>query len=422
MTLASPSAKSNPAAAKLDLSPIQVDEERMAHALVSRGLVTRDEVQKCRAPAGTESGPEGLLARLVKAGFLTANQGQRAKQGLSALLHQQIPGYELVEKLGQGSMGTVYKARQLSMDRLVAIKMLHPRLTAKQDLLARLDREAHLAAKLSHNNIVQAIDVGVAGSLHYFVMEYIEGTTIKHELEAGKIYGEREALEIALQVAQALQHAHRRDLIHRDIKPGNIILTPERVAKLADLGMARETTDEERSRAEKGMTIGTPFYISPEQIYPLDEIDGRADIYSLGATLYHMVTGQPPFPGTKVDEVLRAHLEQELTPPDHLNTSLSSGLGEVVEFMMAKDRRQRYPTADDLILDLECLLNGQPPKLARAHIAAGTLKELAEGEVEDELETVYPTPNVSHRLWIAILVPLLAASLLLNLILLLKSR
>ena len=415
------SAKPNPAStAKADASPIQLDEERLAHALVSRGLVTRDEVQRCRTSPGMESGPEALLARLVKAGFLTANQGQRARQGLPALLHQQIPGYELIEKLGQGSMGTVYKARQLSMDRLVAIKILHPRLAAKQDLLSRLDREAHLAAKLSHNNIVQAIDVGVAGSLHYFVMEYIEGTTIKHELEAGKVYTEREALEIVLQMAQALRHAHHRGLIHRDVKPANIILTPERVAKLADLGMAREATDEERSRAEKGMTIGTPFYISPEQIYPVDEIDGRADLYSLGATLYHMVTGQPPFPGTKVDLVLRAHLEQELTPPDHLNTSLSSGLGEVVEFTMARDRRQRYPSADDLILDLECLLNGQPPKLARERIEAGTLKELAKGEAEEEA-SIQPPPRESNPLWIGILASLLAVSLLLNLILLLRS-
>jgi serine/threonine-protein kinase len=369
-----------------------------------------------------ESGPEALLTRLVKAGFLTANQGQRARQELPDLLHQQIPGYELLERLGLGSMGTVYKARQLSMNRMVAIKILHPRLAAKQDLLTRLDREAHLAAKLSHNNIVQAIDVGVAGSLHYFVMEYIEGTTIKHELESGKVYGEREALEIGLQMAQALQHAHRRGLIHRDVKPANIILTPERVAKLADLGMARETTDEERARAEKGMTIGTPFYISPEQIQPLDEIDGRADIYSLGATLYHMVTGQPPYPGTKVDVVLRAHLEQELTPPDHLNTALSSGLGEVVEFMMAKDRNQRYPSADDLILDLECLLKGKPPKLARGRIEAAALKKLAEGVAEeDEPEPIVAPQEEPNRLWIIILAFLLAVSVFLNLVLLLKS-
>jgi serine/threonine-protein kinase len=320
-------------------------------------------------------------------------------------------------------MGTVYKARQLSMNRLVAIKILHPRLAAKEDLLVRLDREAHLAAKLSHNNIVQAIDVGVAGSLHYFVMEYVQGTMIKHELEAGKVYAEREALEIVLQVAQALQHAHRRGLIHRDVKPANIILTLEGIAKLADLGMARETTDEERARAEKGMTIGTPFYISPEQIYPRDEIDGRSDIYSLGATLYHMVTGRPPFPGTKVEEVLRAHLDQELIPPDHLNTTLSSGLGEVVEFMMAKDRRQRYPSADDLILDLESLLSGQPPKLARKRIESGTLAKLADGEVEDREEEPEPLVAVEHaptHVWIIILTSLLGLSIFFNVVLILK--
>jgi serine/threonine-protein kinase len=424
VVLASPEAK--PIAStgvKPEMNPVLVDEERMAHALVSRGLVSRDEVLKCRTTSGMESGPEALLARLIKAGYLTPNQGQRARQELPTLLHQQIPGYELLERLGLESMGTVYKARQLSMNRLVAIKILHPRLATKEDLLLRLDREAHLAAKLSHNNIVQAIDVGVAGSLHYFVMEYVEGTTIKHELEAGKVYGEREALEIILQIAQALQHAHRRGLIHRDVKPGNIILTLERVAKLADLGMARETTDEERARVERGMTIGTPFYISPEQIYPRDEIDGRADIYSLGATCYHMVTGQPPFPGTKVEEVLRAHLDQELVPPDHLNTTLSSGLGEVVEFMMAKDRRQRYPSADDLILDLESLLSGQPPKLARKRIESRTLEKLADGEVEEDEEPATPrsTPEAPSRTWIIILAALLVVSVFLNFILILKS-
>ena len=409
--------------AKTDVSATYADEERLAHALISRGLVTREEVQPCRASAGTAAGPEPLLARLVKAGSLTQHQAKRAAQELSALLHQQIPGYELLEKLGQGSMGTVFKARQLSMNRLVAIKLLHPRLAAKTELLLRLTREAHLAAKLSHNNIVQAIDVGSAGSLHYFVMELAEGTTIKDELEKGKVYGEREAVEIILQIAQALRHAHHRGLIHRDVKPANIILTPEGIAKLADLGMAREATDEELARAEKGMTIGTPFYIAPEQIHGREDIDARADIYSLGATFYHMVTGQPPFPGNEIGPVLKAHLKQELTPPDHLNVSLSSGLGEVVEFMMAKSRKKRYRSADDLILDLECLLNGEPPKLAREGIAVGTLAELATGERDDEEKV--PDASAGQRatnqlVAIAILGGLLALSLILNLILLLK--
>ena len=397
---------------------MQIDEERLAHALVSRGLVTKDEVQSCRSNAGA-LGPEGLLKSLVKNGFLTGNQARRAVHEISALLHQQIPGYELIQKLGQGSMGTVYKARQLSLNRLVAIKMLHPRLTAKHELLQRLEREAHLAGKLSHNNLVQAIDVGSAGSLHYFVMEYVEGTTIKHELENGKIYSEREALNIVMQVAQALHHAHRRGLVHRDVKPANIVLTPEGVAKLADLGMARETTDEELARAEKGMTIGTPYYIATEQIHGHEDIDARADIYSLGATLYHMVTGQPPYPGTNVDLVLDAHLHQDLTPPDHLNTALSSGLGEVVEVMMAKEKAQRYKSTDDLIIDLECLLNGKSPKLARSKIQAGTLEGLAEGDEEEE-DGPGSRASTTQVVWLAVLGSLLGLSVLANLILLLR--
>jgi serine/threonine-protein kinase len=416
-------AASTPPAAKLEPSGLYAEEERLAHALISRGLVTRDEVQPCRSPQDAAEGAEVLLKRLVKAGCLTANQARRAAGEMTALLDQQIPGYQLLEKVGQGSMGTVYKARQLSMNRLVAIKMLHPRLAANAELLQRLTREAHLVAKLAHNNMVQAIDVGSAGPLHYFVMEYVEGTTIRKELEKGKIFQEKEGVEIVLQVAQALQHAHRRGLIHRDVKPANIILTSEGIAKLADLGMAREATDEALARAEKGMTIGTPYYIAPEQIHGREDIDGRADIYSLGATFYHMVTGQPPFPGDKVEPVLKAHLEQELTPPDHLNVSLSSGVGEVIEFMMAKKRKRRYQSMDDLIIDLECLLNDQPPKLARQRIEQDTLAMLATGEqAEDDKEAAAAALAKAQMLqiWVSVLGGVLGLSALLNLILLLR--
>src|SRR5205814_7551192 len=128
---------------------------------------------------------------------------------LNALTRRQIPGYQLLEKLGKGSMGTVYKARQLSMNRLVAVKILKPKLAANKGFLELFQREAHLAAKFSSNNVVQAIDVGSAGDIHFFVMEYVEGTTLRDELEGGKIFEEEEAIEIVLQVAQALQHAHR---------------------------------------------------------------------------------------------------------------------------------------------------------------------------------------------------------------------
>jgi serine/threonine-protein kinase len=399
------------------------EQQRLGNALVSRGLITPDELSSCKAPEAF--GGKALLVRLVEGGLLTKGQAKRAMQQLAALVGEQIPGYEIIEKLGQGAMGTVYKARQLSMNRLVAIKMLHPRYADKPELLKRLIGEAHLAAKLSHNNIVQAIDVGQAGPLHYFVMEYVPGTTIKAELEEGKTYSEKEAVEIALQIAQALQHAHRRGLVHRDIKPANIILTLDGIAKLADLGMARETEDRVRARAEKGLTIGTPYYIAPEQVRGEEDIDFRADIYSLGATLYHMVTGQPPFPHKGVEAVLNAHLTEQLTPPDHLRTELSSGLGEVVEIMMAKNRRKRYRSPDDLIIDLECLLNGEPPKLARERIEAMTLQELAEGEAEEEEEDEQPAapdgPPGGAWLWIGVLGGLLALSLVANLVLLIKK-
>jgi serine/threonine-protein kinase len=412
--------------ARPESSVLNADEERLAHALISRGLVTREEYQQCRVVDGAaaetgKTGPEALLVRLVKAGFLTTPQARRALQELTQLLKEQIPGYQLVEKLGQGSMGTVFKARQLSMNRLVAIKILQPRLAANQEFLERFTREAHLAARFSSNNVVQAIDVGSAGTLHYFIMEFVEGTTIRHLLDQGKRFTEREALEIIVQIAQALEHAHRRGLIHRDVKPANIILTPDGIAKLADLGLARETADRALARAEKGMMIGTPYYISPEQIQGREDVDIRADIYALGATLYHMVTGQPPFPGKTSQAVLDAHLMQELTPPDHLVTTLSAGLGEVVEFMMAKDRRQRYRTPADLIIDLECLLNEEPPKLARQRLEAASLARLAEGEEDDGEPEVRPFLQRSLPvLWFVIGAASLAVSLLLNLVLFLR--
>jgi len=396
------------------------EQQRLAHALVSRGLLTADELQSCKAPDG--AGAKAFLTRLVEGGLLTRGQAKRALQKLSAMVGEEIPGYEMLEKLGQGAMGTVYKARQLSMNRLVAIKTINPRLAANPDFIKRLTREAHIAAKLSHNNIVQAIDVGRAGHMQYFVMEYVPGTTIKQELEEGKVYNEKEAVEMVLQVAQALQHAHRRGLIHRDVKPANIILTLDGIAKLADLGMARETEDRDRAKAEKGLTIGTPFYIAPEQILGHEDIDVRADIYALGAILYHMVTGQPPFPYKGIDTVLQAHLNEELTPPDHIRPELSSGLGEVVECMMAKDRRQRYRNPDDLIVDLECLLNGESPKLIRQRIEAATLEDLAGGDADEEEEPETPAagPPGGTWLWIGVLGGVLAVSLIANLVLLLK--
>jgi serine/threonine-protein kinase len=410
------------AAPKPDAAP-RLDDETLIHSLIKRGFVSAEESRQALA-TGSDGDPALLLTRLVQLGFLTSTQAERLTKELSS---QWIPGYERLEKLGQGAMGIVYKARQLSMDRLVAVKVLNAKLAANKEFIKKFEREAHLAAKFSSNNVVQAIDVGRVGNINYFVMEYVEGVTIKEELVKGKVYEEREAVDIVVQVAQALQHAHRRNLIHRDIKPANIILTGDGIAKLADLGMARATGDVAVIKAEKGMVFGTPYYMAPEQIRSRADVDSRADMYSLGATLYHMVTGRPPFAYSTIEEVLRAHLEEELTPPDHLNTKLSAGLGEVVEFMMAKDRRRRYPSPDELIIDLECLLHGDAPKFARQNMA-GTLAGLADAEAgaqrDDEDDDAHggAKAQMVPLLWALILMGVLALSCVGNLFLLLRGR
>jgi serine/threonine-protein kinase len=342
----------------------------------------------------------------------------------------QIPGYEILGEIGKGAMGVVYKARQLSVDRVVAIKILRDSAAKDTEYIARFQREAKTAAKLSHTHIVNAIDAGESEGRHYFVMEYVEGTTVEDGLKRGKVYDENTALRITLAIAQALKHAHERGLIHRDIKPANIILTKDGNIKLADLGLARMTADEEAAAAEAGTLAGTPYYISPEQARGQADVDIRSDIYSLGASLYHMVTGRPPYTGTKPGEVLRKHVSKkvQLVPPDHINTSLSSGLGEVVETMMAKDREARYRTPDDLILDLESLLRGEPPKISTPR--ADALSVLAGGE-DDAFDDVAPAPLVRQsgpaaahgpNTAVVVLSVLLAASVLLNVVQFLTRR
>src|ERR1700722_7108272 len=215
-------------------------------------------------------------------------------------------------------------------------------------------------------------------------MEYVEGATIKDELDKNKVFDEKVALKIVLAVAEAMKHAHERGLIHRDIKPENVILTKDGQVKLADLGLARLTADEKWAMSEAGMAIGTPYYISPEQVRGQVDVDIRGDIYSLGATLYHMVTGRVPYPGETPQEVMRKHVDKnaQLIPPDHVNTRLSSGLGVVVETMMSKNRDQRYRTPDDLVLDLKCLQQGESPMIAGQK--TDSLAGLAEGDVSED--------------------------------------
>ena len=370
-----------------------LNESGLEKTIIRRGLATPQEVEACKAHRAKLSAerpePVGLLDVMIKAKVLTQSQSQRLLKEITlespGLLS--IPGYQILEKLGKGSMGIVYKAKQTSVDRVVAVKVLLETLATNKEFIKRFQREAKIAAKLSHNNIVNAIDAGEVDGHQYFVMEFVEGVTIKDEMEKGKVYAEADALRIMVAVAEALKHASQRGLIHRDVKPENVLLTKAGDVKLADLGLARLTADEKWAMAEAGMAIGTPYYISPEQVRGQVDVDIRGDIYSLGATFYHMVTGKVPYSGETPSEVMRKHVDKNvlLVPPDHVNTRLSSGLGMVVETMLSKNRDNRYPTPDDVILDLKCLLQGETPMIAGQKL--DSLASLAHGDAADETAT-----------------------------------
>jgi serine/threonine-protein kinase len=240
-----------------------------------------------------------------------------------------LGGYELLSKLGKGGMGTVYKARQTSMDRIIALKILPPRLSRDEKFVERFLREARSAGKLSHSNIVSGFDVGEAEGYHYFAMEYVEGETLLELLKREGSLDEPQTVEIAIQITKGLAHAHAHGLVHRDIKPGNVIIAKDGTVKLCDLGLAR-STEEDQSLTAIGTALGTPHYISPEQIEGQTHIDGRVDLYALGATLYHMVAGAPPFAEPTGGRVMSLHLCERPPPLSKTATEVSSALARVI--------------------------------------------------------------------------------------------
>jgi serine/threonine-protein kinase len=396
---------------------------------LEQGLCTEEELLHSlkELQARRQIHPVMLADIMIDLGYVTPAQLERLKARIkeTKALPEQIPGYQIIGKLGKGAMAVVYKAKQVSLDRIVAIKILPKRFSENPEYVTRFYKEGKAAAKLNHNNIVQAIDVGEAGGYHYFVMEYVEGKTLYEDLAAGKIFSEQEALDIVIQVAKALKHAHDNGLIHRDVKPKNIMINKEGVVKLADMGLARQTSDIEAAESEAGKAYGTPYYISPEQIRGEINIDGRADIYGLGATFYHMVTGRVPFMAADPSEVMKKHLRQELVPPDHINTSLSNGVSEVIEVMMAKRKEDRYNNAEDLLADLQAVQAGQLPLWAHKKFDVSMLKKLEEGsEIQEIPETVdieQEKTITNYRIAILLLSLVAAASILGLIILSIKS-
>jgi len=397
--------------------------------VVEQGLATQEEVdhvlerRKEESKAGEDAdSSDSLPLLLVKHDIITQRQLKRLRSLIEEERRgQQIPGYRILGKLGAGAMATVFKARQLSLDRMVAIKVLPRKYSQNAEFIARFYAEGKAAATLNHPNIVSAYDVGKAGEFHYFVMEYVDGTTVYDQIVRHRRFAESDAIDIAIQIAEALKHAHERGLIHRDVKPKNIMFTKEGVVKLADMGLAREMSDKEAAETEAGKAYGTPYYISPEQIRGEVEITPSADIYSLGATLYHMVTGNVPFEGKNPSDVMHKHLKMPLAPPDHVNPKLSAGFSQIIEMMMAKHVTDRYQNCRDLLTDLQALRRGEPLVFARQDATDVEMQSLVAaeesmvGEVPEDKSII---PGVYSHPVVQILVTLFVISIVVNVVVL----
>jgi serine/threonine protein kinase len=271
--------------------------------------------------------------------------------------HVLLDRYEVGRLLGAGGMAEVFEGRDRLLARRVAIKVLQAQFARDPSFLIRFKREAQAAASLSHPNIVGVYDTGTEDGTHFIVMEYVDGRTLKDVIRAeGPLYPER-AAEICADVCSALVAAHARGLIHRDIKPGNVMLTPEGKVKVMDFGIARATTSE--TITQTAAVVGTAQYISPEQAQG-QTVDYRSDLYSVGCCLYEMLTGTVPFTGATPVAIAYRHVREDPTPPRMLNPDVPAPLEAICLKAMAKLPDNRYQTAAELHDDLERFRNGQP--------------------------------------------------------------
>jgi serine/threonine-protein kinase len=265
-----------------------------------------------------------------------------------------LGAYRILRRLGEGAMSTVYLAYHEEQSLHVAVKVLAERLVSNQDYVDRFYREAKSAAALNHPNIVRGFAAGQdrATGRHYLVLEFVDGPNAQTLLEQHGRLEVGDAVHIALDIACALEHAHSRNFVHRDIKPNNILLTRSGLAKLADLGLSKRI-DEASHLTAMRQGFGTPYYMPYEQALAARHADGRSDIYALGATLYHLVTGEVPFPGNSPLEIVEKKNVGDFAPASTVNAAVPLALDRILSKMMARHPRDRYQLASDLIIELE---------------------------------------------------------------------
>lgn len=314
-------------------------------------------------PDSVRSRPELLAEYLVRSGILSQFQAARLLQGGERGLV--LGAYQLLTPLGRGGMGSVYLARDSRDQRLVALKILPPsKYREEERLLTRFRREMDICRKVSHPHLTSTFEVGVIHNVYYIAMEYVPGRTLRRKVNEDGPLPVQRAARVFAQVAEALGYAHGQGLIHRDLKPANIMLTPNGHAKILDLGLAliegEELPADKSILGGQGYVVGTMDFIAPEQVADPTGVDARADLYSLGCSLYFVLTGQPPFPGGTSQQKIKRHLNEYPAPISELNPTIPAAFVKLTERLMAKRPEDRPDNAEDVRRFMQYWIGDEP--------------------------------------------------------------
>ncbi len=352
-----------------------MDKSVFQQSALNSGLLTQEELDEALTALHgskhhqhhhrSKSGDEHLAAKLVEMGRLNRWQAEQLRAGRSKF---NLGPYQIIDSIGQGGMGQVFKAEHTVMGRVVAVKVL-PRSRSTPEAIQNFSREIRAQAQLDHENLVRAYDAGHDGNVHFLVTEYVPGTDLRRLIRGQGALSMNTAASIVTQAARGLEHAHNRGLIHRDVKPGNLLVTPEGRCKVLDLGLAGYFQDSDQTDVYGGKVVGTADYLAPEQITTPDKLTPACDIYALGCTLYYAVTGKVPFPGGTAREKARNHCNLAPLDPRRLNSELSDDFVDVIAEMMAKRPDQRVPNGSEVVARLAPWVSSFLPRTAEEPVA-----------------------------------------------------
>lgn len=359
--------------------------------LLRSGLLDRAQLDDAvRAVPPPQRTPDALAAHLIKLGRLTRFQAYKVMTG--AVVGLVLGPFQVLAPLGKGGMGNVYLARDSRNKILVALKVLPPKRAKEEEKLrVRFQREMSLSRMLNHPRLARSYDAGVFQGVHYIAMEFIPGQSMYKLVSTGGPLTVPRAARLFAEVTEGLEHAHTNGMIHRDLKPSNILVTPNDHAKVLDMGLAiiqGEVANDRTIVGGQGYVVGTMDYLAPEQAEDAFKVDGRADIYSMGCSLYYVLTGRPPFPGGNALQKIMRHYTEEPVAVEQVNPSIPPAFAALVRKMMAKKVAERYPSMAAVRVDLKPWAKGEPELPLDKEtdpIYRKTVLDLTSAEVEPEL-------------------------------------